>query len=117
MESPLPLVGIGWGFMNEPNLLVECNIKDVADLITALSFHRGEIERSPYHLRIATRLIDNVMRGAELVGGQGSQPPSILFAILYKLRYWYAEQFHHCQKKGNYLLSHDDPADLFKPIK
>ncbi len=106
-----------WGFMNTPNLLVECNTKVVADLITALSFHRGEIERSPYHLRIATRLVDNVMRGAELVGGQGTEAPPIQFAILYRLKYWCGEQFHNCQKEGSYLLSNDDPADLFKPIK
>ena len=57
--------------MNNPNLLVECKKKDIADLITALSFHRGEIERNPYHLSIANRLIDNVMRGTELIKGQG----------------------------------------------
>ena len=106
-----------WGMMSNPNLLIECNKKEVADLITALSFHRGEIARNPYHLRIAARLVDNVMRGAELVGGQGTQSPDIQFAILYRLRYWNAGKFHHCQKNGRYLFSSDDPAELFKNIK
>ncbi len=106
-----------WGFMNKPNLLVECKKKDIADLITALSFHRGEIERNPYHLSIANRLIDNVMRGTELIKGQGTHPPSIQFASLYKLKYWKAKQFHECQKEGNFLLAYDNPANLFKHIK
>jgi len=59
-----------WGQMASPNLMVESSAADVADLLAALSFHVEEVRRNPYHLRLPAWLIDNVRRGAELVGGQ-----------------------------------------------
>lgn len=103
-----------WGLMKNPNLLIECHKKDVGDLINALSFHQGEIERNPYHLRLAARLIDNVMRGTELVGGQGVQSPDISFAALYRVNYWKENNFKQCREEGLFLLFEDDPVDLFK---
>ena len=51
--------------------MVESSAADVADLMAALSLHVGEVARNPYHLRLPAWMIDNVRRGAELVGGQG----------------------------------------------
>src|SRR5688572_10562820 len=42
-----------WGAMASPNLMVESSEEDVTDLISALSFHVGEVRRNPYHLRMA----------------------------------------------------------------
>ncbi|HEV3484214.1 MAG TPA: hypothetical protein VG106_02325, partial [Vicinamibacterales bacterium] len=39
-----------WGAMATPNLMVESSVDDVAAMITALSFHVGEVQRNPYHL-------------------------------------------------------------------
>jgi LmbE family N-acetylglucosaminyl deacetylase len=77
-----------WGMMQSPNLMVESKANDVADLLAALSFHVGEIQRNPYHLRLPAWLQDNVRRGAELVGGQGGASPDYAFATLYRLRQW-----------------------------
>jgi LmbE family N-acetylglucosaminyl deacetylase len=60
-----------WGQMDTPNLLVEYKTADVGDLIAATSFHVKEVERNPYHVTIPAWMLDNVRRGAELVGGQG----------------------------------------------
>jgi N-acetylglucosamine malate deacetylase 1 len=60
-----------WGQMTEPNLLVELSVADVAQLVEALACHVGEVRRNPYHARLPAWLIDNVRRGAELVGRQG----------------------------------------------
>ena len=77
-----------WGAMASPNLLVESDARDVADLMAALSFHAGEVQRNPYHLRLPAWLIDNVRRGGEVVGGQGGAAPDFTFATLYRLRRW-----------------------------
>jgi LmbE family N-acetylglucosaminyl deacetylase len=77
-----------WGQMPSPNLMVELSAEDVADLVAALSFHVGEVQRNPYHLRLPALLQDNVRRGAELVGGQGSVAPDFNFAALYRIRKW-----------------------------
>lgn len=77
-----------WSAMTDPNLLVESSIDDVTDLVTALALHRGEVVRNPYHLRLPAWMIDNVRRGAELVGGQGMAAPDFVFATLYRLSRW-----------------------------
>ena len=77
-----------WGQMAAPNLMVALSDEDVADLLAALSFHVEEVRRNPYHLRLPAWLIDNVRRGAELVGGQGGAAPDFMFATLYRVRQW-----------------------------
>jgi len=77
-----------WGQMTEPNLMVEISEEDLADMITATTFHVGEVQRNPYHLLLPAWMLDNVRRGTELVGGQGGEAPDFLFAALYRLRKW-----------------------------
>jgi LmbE family N-acetylglucosaminyl deacetylase len=77
-----------WAPMASPNLLVESSVADVADLVAALAMHAGEVRRNPYHLRLPAWLMDNVRRGAELVGGAGGNAPDFTFATLYRLRRW-----------------------------
>ena len=77
-----------WGPMAEPNLLVESSTKDVADLVAALACHIGEVRRNAYHARLPAWMMDNVRRGAELVGGQGEVAPDFAFATIYRLRKW-----------------------------
>jgi LmbE family N-acetylglucosaminyl deacetylase len=75
-----------WGAMASPNLMVESSDEDLSDMIAALSFHAGEVQRNPYHLLVAPWMMDNVRRGTELVGGQGGAAPDFTFATLYRLR-------------------------------
>lgn len=77
-----------WGQMPSPNVMVELSAEDVADLLAALSFHVGELQRNPYHLRMPAWLQDNVRRGTELVGGQGGKAPDFIFATLYRVHRW-----------------------------
>lgn len=77
-----------WGAMEDPNLMVEIAPSLLADLIAATTFHVGEVQRNPYHLTLPAWMMDNVRRGAELVGGQGAAAPSFLFAQLFRFRLW-----------------------------
>ena len=77
-----------WGQMESPNLMVESSARDVADLVAALSLHRGEVRRNAYHLRLPAWMMDNVRRGAELVGGKGGKAPRFSFATLYRVGGW-----------------------------
>jgi N-acetylglucosamine malate deacetylase 1 len=103
-----------WGQMQTPNLMVELSAEVAADLMAATSFHVGEVRRNPYHLLFPAWLMDNVRRGAELVGGQGGAAPAFLFAQLFRLRRWTGSQVESCFAGGRFLLASENPADLFK---
>ncbi len=77
-----------WGAMATPNLMVESSVDDLAEMMTALSFHVDEVRRNPYHLLVPPWMQDNVRRGGELVGGQGGAAPDFAFCTLYRLRRW-----------------------------
>jgi len=77
-----------WGQMTEPNLMAEMSEEDLTDMITATTFHAGEVQRNPYHLLLPAWMLDNVRRGTELVGGQGGIAPDFTFATLYRLQKW-----------------------------
>jgi len=77
-----------WGQMTDPNLMLEISADDLGDMITATTFHVGEVKRNPYHLLLPAWMLDNVRRGSELVGGQGAAAPNFTFAVLYRLRKW-----------------------------
>jgi LmbE family N-acetylglucosaminyl deacetylase len=94
-----------WGAMDTPNLMVESSVRDVSDLIAALSFHVGEVKRNPYHLRMPAWLMDNVRRGGELVGGQGAAAPDFTFATLYRLRQWGNGKFVGVLEKGRFVAA------------
>ena len=101
--------------MDAPNLMVESSTADLADLVAALSLHVGEVARNAYHLRLPAWMMDNVRRGAELVGGQGGTAPRFAFATLYRLRRWENGAFHDVLKGGHALSSQDDLSELFRP--
>lgn len=102
-----------WGQMDTPNLMVELRPEDLADMITALTFHVGEVKRNPYHLSLPAWMMDNVRRGSELVGGQGGAAPEYPFATLYRLRQWKDGRFENLYSGGKQLLAKDNPASLF----
>ncbi len=102
-----------WGQNPSPNLMVELNPEQLADLITALTFHVGEVRRNPYHLSLPAWMIDNVRRGAELVGRQGGAAPDFTFATLYRLRRWTNRRLENVYEGGRYLSCADGPESLF----
>jgi LmbE family N-acetylglucosaminyl deacetylase len=102
-----------WGAMDDPNLIVEVSETDLADLITATTFHVGEVNRNPYHLLLPAWMMDNVRRGAELVGGQGGAAPDFTFAALYRLRKWARGRFNSVLTGGKFLSKSENAASLF----
>lgn len=102
-----------WGAMRTPNLMVELSQTDVVDLVTALSFHVGEVQRNPYHVRLPAWFIDNVRRGSELVGGQGGQAPDFQYATLYRLREWRGGQFQACALNPRFVPAGAAPGGAF----
>jgi LmbE family N-acetylglucosaminyl deacetylase len=105
-----------WGAMMTPNLMAESGRDEVADLVAALSLHRGEVARNPYHLRLPAWMIDNVRRGAELVGGQGAAAPDYTFATLYRLCRWADGQLQPVTGGRRNLACTDAPDSLFVPV-
>ena len=102
-----------WGAMDDPNLLVEVSEQDLADLITATTFHVGEVKRNPYHLLLPAWLMDNVRRGAELVGGQGGAAPDFTFGALYRLQRWSQHRVEKVLTEGKFLAKAENPEPLF----
>jgi N-acetylglucosamine malate deacetylase 1 len=102
-----------WGMMHSPNLMIESKPDDVADLLAALSFHAGEVQRNPYHLRLPAWLQDNVRRGAELVGGQGGESPDFVFATLYRLRQWKNSGIENIYSGGRLVSAAENSGAIF----
>jgi LmbE family N-acetylglucosaminyl deacetylase len=102
-----------WGATTLPNLMVESSVDDVATLVAALSFHASEVRRNPFHLRLPAWMQDNVRRGSELVGGQGSAAPDFGFAMLYRLRRWRNGGIEDVFTGGRQLSIRDNAAILF----
>jgi len=101
-----------WGAMDNPNLAIESSAAEIADLMAATSFHVGEVQRNPYHLRLPGWAIDNVRRGSELVGGQGETAPNLSFATLYRLSRWRGERWEF-RGPGRIVTCEDDLQNLF----
>jgi LmbE family N-acetylglucosaminyl deacetylase len=102
-----------WGQMADPNLMVEISAEDLGDLVTATTFHIGEVQRNPYHLLLPAWMIDNVRRGTELVGGQGGTAPQFTFAALYRWRRWADGTPQPMWKGGKHLSCTDNLSSLF----
>ena len=102
-----------WGAMASPNLMVELGPQDLGDLMTALTFHVGEVTRNPYHLSLPAWMVDNVRRGGELVGGQGVAAPDFVFSTLYRLQKWKQGRLEKMYEGGKQLSCNAKPAELF----
>jgi LmbE family N-acetylglucosaminyl deacetylase len=102
-----------WGQMTRPNLMVEVPEANVADQVTGVSFHAGEVRRNPFHLLLPAWMLDNVRRGSELVGGQGGAAPDFGFATLYRASLWRDGAVVPAWSGGRTLSIQQDPASLF----
>lgn len=103
-----------WRAMSAPNLMIESTPDEVADLVAAISFHKGEVVRNPYHLTLPAWMADNVRRGGEIVGGQGGTAPTFPFATLYRLRDWAKGGFVDGARTGQIITRNGDLAETFK---
>src|SRR5205085_1871418 len=105
-----------WGQMTAPNLMLEIEPSQLAELITALTFHTEEVKRNPYHLSLPAWMMDNVRRGAELVGGQGGAAPAYPFATLYRLRVWRHGKLEPLYSSGRQLTARENAASWFPEL-
>jgi LmbE family N-acetylglucosaminyl deacetylase len=103
-----------WGQMTDPNLMLEISMQDLTDMISALTFHVGEVQRNPYHVLLPAWMLDNVRRGAELVGGQGAAAPDFTFAALNRLRRWRGRKAEKVFEGGKHVSASTNIGELFK---
>ena len=101
-----------WGAMDDPNVMVEGDAATVADLVAATALHTGEVARNPYHLHLPAWMQDNVRRGTERLGGQGSASPGFDFATLYRIRSWKHGALVSSLPRGVFLSATDTPSVL-----
>jgi LmbE family N-acetylglucosaminyl deacetylase len=102
-----------WAALADPNLMVESSPGDVGDLMAAISFHKGEVLRNPYHVLLPSWLSDNVRRGSERVGGQGGSAANFTFATLYKVVRWEGQGLTCAWQGGRSLPAASEPAAIF----
>jgi LmbE family N-acetylglucosaminyl deacetylase len=105
-----------WGQMMSPNLMVEISATDLGEMLSALSYHVGEVKRNPYHLRLPAWMQDNVRRGAELVGGQGGAAPNYMFATLYRLRQWQGGGVRDMYSGGRQIGAGENSGQVFDAL-
>lgn len=74
-----------WHQMERPNLMVGLTPELVAAQLVGIAEHGGEMRRNPFHLLHPCRLMDNVRRGSEVVGGQGAVGRNFAFAEIYNV--------------------------------
>lgn len=96
-----------WHEMESPNFMVEVSPYHLGIMLKALSFHKGELERNPYHLRWLARLSDNVRR-SEIVLGWGAKAPEFHFAALYRHNECTDGRIV-CTAPGSCVLAKDSP--------
>jgi LmbE family N-acetylglucosaminyl deacetylase len=102
-----------WAALEHPNLMVEVSEQMLGDLLTALSFHKGELMRNPYHVGLPAWMIDNVRRGSELLAGKGATASSATFSVLYRVRRYANGEMLDVLSTNKVLTLSDDPAALF----
>ncbi len=74
-----------WHQIERPNLMLGLTPELVARQMVAIGEHGEEMARNPYHLLHPCRLMDNVRRGSEVVGGQGAAARNFTFAEIYNV--------------------------------
>ena len=105
-----------WGPLKNPNFLVEVPTEIVELQMRALALHVGEVARNPYHLRLPAWMMDNVRRGAELIGGKGADAPSMPFGILYQIQVSKSGKLANIHHADQIFTSKTDIGQIFKFI-
>jgi N-acetylglucosamine malate deacetylase 1 len=105
-----------WGQMQKPNMLVEIPGEIVELQMNALKKHVGEVERNPYHLRLPAWMMDNVRRGSEVIGGNGTSATQMAFGVLYQLQLCRNGKFLTRKLPDPFLTAEKDLAQIFRLI-
>lgn len=105
-----------WGIMKKPNLLLEVPSEILELQMKALTYHVGEVERNPYHLRLPGWMMDNVRRGSEIVAGKGTEAPVMAFGVLYSVELYSAQKFKKPRNLPSFLTSSSNLGETFQLI-
>jgi LmbE family N-acetylglucosaminyl deacetylase len=109
--APLPFIETEyWRQQASPNLMVGISTRDEATLVMAAAAHGGEVRRNPYHLRHPGRMMDNVRRGAEIVGLAGIPAPDFPFAELHRFTFLSAKGWVGPRQSGC-IIGPDEKLD------
>ena len=106
-----------WQMMDKPNLMVGVTHEDEAQLVYAISAHKEEIERNPYHINHPARMLDNVTRGSEVIGGQGGDAFKADFAMIYRASVFNNGEFKPAWDNGQCFNTEDSLESLFQSAK
>lgn len=96
-----------WCPLRNPNLLLEADSETVTRMLHALAQHRSQLTRNPYHLLLPAWFMDNVRRGAELVGGPGAGHPGFKFGVLLRVLEWRAGRMRAVPVRQPIVLATD----------
>jgi N-acetylglucosamine malate deacetylase 1 len=99
-----------WHEHSAPNLMIGVSPETLAIQIMATAEHGGEVSRNPYHLRLPARMMDNVRRGSEVVGGQGAAAQPFAFAELYRVVFMKGMELVE-PKSGGRITAPDERID------
>jgi len=99
-----------WHEHAQPNLMVGVAPETLATLVMATAEHAGEVSRNAYHLRLPSRMIENVRRGAETVGRVGGAAPDFPFAELYRVTFMKGKQQLSPRAEGR-IVGPDEKTD------
>jgi N-acetylglucosamine malate deacetylase 1 len=114
-ELPLFLTEF-WHELSQPNLMVGLAPEIVAIELMATAEHGGEVRRNPYHLRQPARLMNNVRRGSEVVGGQGGPARRFAFAELYRVVFMRGRELRE-PPPGGVIIGTQEKVDLARLIR
>ncbi|HEV2426357.1 MAG TPA: PIG-L family deacetylase [Terriglobia bacterium] len=92
-----------WHEMADPNLMVGIAAGQAAIQMTAATEHGGEMSRMPYHLLHPCRMMNNVRRGSEVVGGQGAGVQPFTFAELHRVSFRHGHERVETPVEGRIL--------------
>jgi hypothetical protein len=105
-----------WSPIEKPNCLIEVPKEILLLQMHGLTKHVGEIERNPYHLRLAAWMMDNIRRGGEIINHVGSKVPDAPYGVLYHLELFKNNRFAKLKLETNYLSSFADIGQIFNEI-
>lgn len=105
-----------WAPQASPNVMIEVPEEILALQMRALTEHAGEIERNPYHLRLPGWMMDNVRRGAEVIGGKGEESPTMAYGVLYKVQKYSGKKFTKVNLPYSFLTHLTDLGEFFKSL-
>jgi N-acetylglucosamine malate deacetylase 1 len=105
-----------WNPLQKPNCLLEIPLEILELQMKGLQFHKGEIQRNPYHLRLPAWMMDNVRRGSEIISHMGAEVPTFAFGVLYQIQMFKSKKFTNLKFTHPFISSQHNLDQIFNEI-